>query len=154
MSTSLFLRTQAITTTMVKSKLYNGDRNKIQIWKRAMAGWGTAIQSRMTNGTTKTFSSASESSSARSSSMDGRISAPRANRAVSLLPTYLADARAVERYSPSTPDGALQLSVAENQMLEDLLVPSINEFSSIQDFPADAIYYQPCLLYTSPSPRD
>lgn len=108
-----------------------------------MAGWGTAIQSRMTNGTTKTFSSASESSSARSSSMDGRISAPRANRAVSLLPTYLADARAVERYSPSTPDGALQLSVAENQMLEDLLVPSINEFSSIQDFPADAIYYQP-----------
>ncbi|KAL3936075.1 MAG: hypothetical protein SGBAC_008529 [Bacillariaceae sp.] len=74
---------------------------------------------------------------------DDRISAPRAALAVGLLPTYLADARAVEKYSPSTPDGALQLSVAENQMLEDLLVPSLTEFSSTLDFPADAIYYQP-----------
>ena len=72
-----------------------------------------------------------------------RISAPRASRAVELLPTYLADARAVERYSPSTPDGALQLSVAENQMLEDVLIPSLKEFYSTQSFPADAIYYQP-----------
>ena len=60
-----------------------------------------------------------------------------------LLPTYLADARAVEKYSPSTPNGALQLSVAENQMLEDLLVPSLTEFSTSIPFPADAIYYQP-----------
>ena len=60
-----------------------------------------------------------------------------------LLPTYLADARAVEKYSPSTPNGALQLSVAENQMLEDLLVPSLTEFSTSTPFPADAIYYQP-----------
>lgn len=74
---------------------------------------------------------------------DGRISAPRASRAVELLPSYLVDARAVERYSPSTPDGALQLSVAENQMLEDLLIPSLTEFCSSQEFPADAIYYQP-----------
>lgn len=75
--------------------------------------------------------------------VDGRISAPRAAQAVDLLPTYLADARAVEKYSPSTPNGALQLSVAENQMLEDLLVPSLTEFSSTLAFPADAIYYQP-----------
>jgi aspartate/methionine/tyrosine aminotransferase len=49
----------------------------------------------------------------------------------------------VEKYSPSTPNGALQLSVAENQMLEDLLIPSLTEFCSIRAFPADAIYYQP-----------
>jgi aspartate/methionine/tyrosine aminotransferase len=36
----------------------------------------------------------------------------------------------------------LQLSVAENQMLEDLLVPALTEFSS-QPFTADLIYYQP-----------
>ena len=71
------------------------------------------------------------------------LSAPRARQAVELLPTYLADARAVEKYSPSTPNGALQLSVAENQMLEDLLQPSIEAFYQNQDFPADAIYYQP-----------
>lgn len=71
------------------------------------------------------------------------LSAPRAAKAVSLLPSYLVDARAVTKYSPETPDGALQLSVAENQMLEDLLVPSLTEFSSTQAFPADAIYYQP-----------
>ncbi|KAL3923267.1 MAG: hypothetical protein SGILL_001753 [Bacillariaceae sp.] len=70
-------------------------------------------------------------------------SAPRAGAAVTLLPTYLADARAVEKYSPSTPNGALQLSVAENQMLEDMLVPALSEFSASQKFPADAIYYQP-----------
>ncbi|KAI2501806.1 Aminotransferase class I and II [Fragilaria crotonensis] len=55
---------------------------------------------------------------------------------------YLADARAVTRYSPSTPDGALQLGVAENQMLEDLLVPALNEFGA-NTFTADCIYYQP-----------
>jgi DNA-binding transcriptional MocR family regulator len=74
---------------------------------------------------------------------DGRISSPRASRAVGLLPSYLADARSVEQYSPSTPNGALQLSVAENKMLEDLLIPSLTEFYSTQTFPADAIYYQP-----------
>jgi hypothetical protein len=72
-----------------------------------------------------------------------RTCAPRAFRAVDLLPSYLVDARAVEKYSPETPDGALQLSVAENQMLEDLLIPSLMEMYSTQDFPADAIYYQP-----------
>ena len=66
----------------------------------------------------------------------------RGKRAVSLLPSYLADARAVTRYSPTTPDGALQLGVAENQMLEDLLVPALNEFGA-NTFTADCIYYQP-----------
>ena len=61
---------------------------------------------------------------------------------MTLLPDYLADARAVVRYSPSTPDGALQLGVAENQMLEDLLVPALTEFGS-KAFAADCIYYQP-----------
>ena len=65
---------------------------------------------------------------------------------------YLTDARAVDRYCPDTcPDGALQLSVAENQMLEDLLVPAVREFASAsstedvdkQTFYADMIYYQP-----------
>ena len=74
---------------------------------------------------------------------DDRISAPRAARACELLPTYLSDARAVEKYSPSTPNGALQLSVAENKMLEDMLVPSLTEFSATQEFLANAIYYQP-----------
>ena len=74
---------------------------------------------------------------------DSRISSSRAAKAVSLLPSYLVDARAVQKYSPETPHGALQLSVAENQMLEDLLVPSLMEMYSKQVFPPDAIYYQP-----------
>jgi aspartate/methionine/tyrosine aminotransferase len=68
----------------------------------------------------------------------------RGQNAVKLLPTYLTDARAVERYHAQTcPDGALQLSVAENQMLEDLLVPALTDFSSQTGFAADLIYYQP-----------
>lgn len=82
-------------------------------------------------------------SSKLASGASSSISAPRAAKAVGLLPSYLVDARAVQKYSPATPDGALQLSVAENQMLEDLLVPSLTEFASTQIFPADAIYYQP-----------
>ena len=74
---------------------------------------------------------------------DCRIAAPRASKAVKLLPSYLADARAVQKYSPSTPNGALQLGVAENQMVEDLLVPALTEFAATQTFPPDAIYYQP-----------
>lgn len=76
---------------------------------------------------------------------NANLSSRRAEGAISLLPTYLTDARAVTKYCRSTaPDGALQLSVAENQMLEDLLVPAITEFSKSRTmFPADAIYYQP-----------
>ena len=76
----------------------------------------------------------------------------RGTRAVELLPIYLTDARAVQRYCPDTcPDGALQLSVAENQMLEDLLVPALRGFASstkradghMETFYNDMIYYQP-----------
>ncbi|KAL9182094.1 hypothetical protein ACHAXT_012437 [Thalassiosira profunda] len=47
-----------------------------------------------------------------------KLSSSRAQAAVALLPSYLIDARAVTQYSPSTPEGALQLSVAENQLSE------------------------------------
>mmetsp|Transcript_27759 Transcript_27759/g.39023 ORF Transcript_27759/g.39023 Transcript_27759/m.39023 type:complete len:531 (+) Transcript_27759:153-1745(+) len=60
--------------------------------------------------------------------------------AVKLLPTYLADARAC-------PEGSLQLGIAENQMLEDLLVPALSNFATISSsgsaFAAEYIYYQP-----------
>jgi aspartate/methionine/tyrosine aminotransferase len=68
----------------------------------------------------------------------------RGKQAVCLLPDYLADARAVTKYSPETaPHGALQLGVAENKMLEDLLVPALTKFASTHDFASDMIYYQP-----------
>ncbi|KAL7546874.1 hypothetical protein ACHAWF_010198 [Thalassiosira exigua] len=47
-----------------------------------------------------------------------KLSSARARAAVGLLPSYLLDARSVTKYSPSTPDGALQLSVAENRLCE------------------------------------
>lgn len=47
-----------------------------------------------------------------------KLSSTRARAAIKLLPSYLIDARAITKYSPSTPDGALQLSVAENQLSE------------------------------------
>ncbi len=61
-----------------------------------------------------------------------QISSSRGRNAVSLLPVYLTDARAVTKYDPvHAPNGALQLSVAENQMLEDLLVPAIRKFATM-----------------------
>ena len=84
-------------------------------------------------------SSISDASS--SSSSSSRLSSCRGRHAVSLLPSYLADARAVTQYSSETPNGALQLGVAESLMLEDWLVPVLN--SQGGDVPADAIYYQP-----------
>mmetsp|Transcript_17843 Transcript_17843/g.20614 ORF Transcript_17843/g.20614 Transcript_17843/m.20614 type:complete len:609 (-) Transcript_17843:42-1868(-) len=83
------------------------------------------------------------------------ISSSRGRNAVSLLPVYLTDARAVTKFDPvSAPNGALQLSVAENQMLEDLLVPALRKFSTAAAnsnndgdlgglFDSDHIYYQP-----------
>jgi aspartate/methionine/tyrosine aminotransferase len=68
------------------------------------------------------------------------LSSTRGRAAVGLLPTYLADARAVDRYSPTNPTGALQLGVAESQMLEDWLVPALN---TQPEYSEDAIYYQP-----------
>lgn len=47
-----------------------------------------------------------------------KLSSSRSQAAIKLLPSYLIDARAITQYSPSTPDGALQLSVAENQLAE------------------------------------
>lgn len=52
-------------------------------------------------------------------SSGSKLSSARAQAAVRLLPSYIADARAVTKYSPTTsPQGALQLSVAENQLCE------------------------------------
>ena len=86
---------------------------------------------------------------------DHHLSSSRGRNAVNYLPDYLTDARSVTKFHPSTaPDGALQLSVAENQMLEDLLVPALTHFSSSGTetesissaadglFRADQIYYQ------------
>jgi hypothetical protein len=104
-----------------------------------------AAGSTTTTTTTRLYHSTAEScSSDASDAVTNRLCAARAQAAVNLLPTYLADARACQKFCPDTAlDGALQLSVAENKMLEDLLIPSIKEFSSTADFPADAIYYQP-----------
>jgi len=86
---------------------------------------------------------------------DHHLSSSRGRNAVNYLPDYLTDARSVTKFHPSTaPDGALQLSVAENQMLEDLLIPALTHFSSSGTetesissaadglFRADQIYYQ------------
>lgn len=64
----------------------------------------------------------------------------RGQEAVKLLPSYLGDARSVEKYSPSTPHGALQLGVAESQLCEDWLVPALNDMPELD---AGCIYYQP-----------
>jgi aspartate/methionine/tyrosine aminotransferase len=50
-----------------------------------------------------------------------KLSSIRARNAITLLPSYLVDARSVIRYSPSTPDGALQLGVAENRLCENVI---------------------------------
>lgn len=69
------------------------------------------------------------------------ICSRRGQQAVKLLPSYLADARSVEKYSPETPNGALQLGVAESQLCEDWLVPALNRHEVALD--ASCIYYQP-----------
>lgn len=95
-------------------------------------------------------STSNESISSTSASSD--ISSARGRNAVTLLPVYLTDARSVTKYNAqSAPNGALQLSVAENQMLEDLLVPALRKVSSECNtdkiveglFRSDQIYYQP-----------
>jgi hypothetical protein len=117
---------------LVRPFLANGGSTP-SVGSAASASASSSTNTRLYHGSTTPLSSAGRSS----------ICAPRASLAVDLLPSYLADARAVQKYSPETPDGALQLSVAENQMLEDMLVPSLKEMYATQDFPADAIYYQP-----------
>jgi 1-aminocyclopropane-1-carboxylate synthase len=82
--------------------------------------------------------------SAKSSGEAKELPSPTCSRrsleAVKLLPSYLADARTVEKCSPETPNGALQLGVAESQMLEDWLVPALNLDVTLD---ASCIYYQP-----------
>jgi len=47
-----------------------------------------------------------------------KLASTRAQNVFGLLPSYLIDARSIVQYSPSTPEGVLQLSVAENQLSE------------------------------------
>lgn len=105
--------------------------------------------------TARYFSSSSSTTSSNDEEKNERkinlLSSKRGRDAVGLLPKYLSDARAVQKYHPvDCPDGALQLSVAENQMLEDLLVPAYRNFIQSnkegkvkETFLADQIYYQP-----------
>lgn len=87
--------------------------------------------------TTRLYSSTSNNAA----SEEHSLSSKRAQRAVQLLPSYLADARNVEQYHPETaPQGALQLGVAESKLLEDMLVPALNTPISLTP---DCIYYQP-----------
>jgi aspartate/methionine/tyrosine aminotransferase len=59
------------------------------------------------------------SSTTPSSSSSSKLSSSRAQNAIGLLPTYLLDARSVTKFHPiHAPNGALQLSVAENQLSE------------------------------------
>jgi aspartate/methionine/tyrosine aminotransferase len=70
------------------------------------------------------------------SSMSG-VASRRGREAPALLPTYLSDARGVQTYDASErPDGVLQLSVAENQMISDLLVPKIRSIAASPASPA------------------
>ena len=92
---------------------------------------------------TRVFSSTPVTSN---KSNENELSSSRGRAAVDLLPVYLTDARAVQQYHPiDAPDGALQLSVAENQMLEDLLVPALSNASKMNEtlFQDELIYYQP-----------
>ena len=97
---------------------------------------GTATTSSMNS-----MNSANSAAAAASSS----VCSNRGRAAVELLPSYLADARTVARYSPThNPHGALQLGVAETQLLEDWLVPALNDAdNNMPALEANAIYYQP-----------
>jgi len=64
------------------------------------------------------FSTGSSNSATSGGGTSSKLSSSRAQAAIKLLPSYLIDARAITQYSPSTPEGALQLSVAENQLSE------------------------------------
>ena len=99
--------------------------------------------------TASVSSSAEEASNNNSNNNNSNtVASRRGQQAVGLLPSYLADARAVETYHPVTaPHGALQLGVAESKLVEDWLVPKINALMTTTNnnnvFTADCIYYQP-----------
>jgi len=65
----------------------------------------------------------------------------RGYKAPRFLPQYLSDVGEITPYDPQhNPDGHISLSVAENKMNEDMLLPKYEE--AFQGFPADLIYYQ------------
>ncbi|KAL3784188.1 hypothetical protein HJC23_001387 [Cyclotella cryptica] len=67
----------------------------------------------------RTFSTAKDSVDGAAAPSPSKLSSSRARRATSLLPSYLIDARSIQKYDAvSCPEGALQLSVAENQLCE------------------------------------
>lgn len=69
----------------------------------------------------------------------------RGQQVAGFIPNYLKDARDIETYSAAdSPDGALQLGVAESLMLEDWLLPVFNR-QELHTFQSDQIYYQATL---------
>ena len=70
------------------------------------------------------FSTTSSYSNNGGEGSGSKLSSNRASRAIQLLPSYLIDARSIIQYSKDTPEGALQLSVAENQ-LSELSIPNL-----------------------------
>ena len=79
------------------------------------------------------------------SSAEVLLASQRGLDAVTLLPTYLADARTAQpRYHKTqAPHGALQLGVAENYLMQDWLVRDLTEKQKEVEFDASQIYYQP-----------
>eukprot|EP00577_Skeletonema_sp_RCC1716_P008692 CAMPEP_0113388966 /NCGR_PEP_ID=MMETSP0013_2-20120614/9369_1 /TAXON_ID=2843 ORGANISM="Skeletonema costatum, Strain 1716" /NCGR_SAMPLE_ID=MMETSP0013_2 /ASSEMBLY_ACC=CAM_ASM_000158 /LENGTH=691 /DNA_ID=CAMNT_0000271999 /DNA_START=158 /DNA_END=2233 /DNA_ORIENTATION=- /assembly_acc=CAM_ASM_000158 len=80
------------------------------------ASVGGAASSSSSTTSLRAFSTSTTSNQSSSSS---KLSSSRAQNAIALLPTYLLDARSVTKFHPvNAPNGALQLSVAENQLSE------------------------------------
>jgi aspartate/methionine/tyrosine aminotransferase len=129
------LQTRAFGTTTSSSATTNGGHRDYQ--RHTNKKWGVgmdnnsrhrrsvqAASSSTTNGGASTslraFSSQSSSpSSSTTPTTSSKLSSSRAAHAISLLPSYLIDARSITKYCKLTaPHGALQLSVAENQLCE------------------------------------
>lgn len=143
-----------------KHRSHKGEKSLI--YKNCVTNTGSVFgSSAKKSQCTRSLSRNLSSCSSNTGLSDEEISSSRGRKAVSLLPVYLSDARSVTKYHPITaPEGALQLSVAENQMLEDLLVPALTRFSVSENhdkassngrtiegrsslFHSDQIYYQP-----------
>lgn len=129
---ALLLHNMKIIMTVSRRNLYYPSRQHHILPKSVFGSNCAAVAASPGTRNYATKKNSNESSSS--------ISSSRGRSAVALLPSYLADARAVQQYSPEHPSGALQLGVAESKMLEDWLVPALNEHP---DLTADAIYYQP-----------
>lgn len=96
----------------------------------------TSLQSSVTQG---------DNSGNHNNKVTALLSSKRGRDAPTYLPSYLRDARNVEIYHPTLrPNGAIQLSVAENYMMEDMLIPAFQDSTIINSFfTSDLIYYQP-----------